>query len=86
MERMFVEDDSISHRSVSYTHLYTYKLHSGKTVIQYIYDSHYEGAAQAAELVREWATLEGKIDQPLYEQMRDRDVYKRQPFSAAIKS
>ena len=23
---------------------YTYKLHSGKTVIQYIYDSHYEGA------------------------------------------
>jgi alpha-glucuronidase len=54
---------------------YTYKLHSGKTVIQYIYDSHYEGAAQAAELVREWATLEGKIDQPLYEQMRDRLVY-----------
>ena len=30
---------------------YTYKLHDGKTVIQYIYDSHYEGAAQAAELV-----------------------------------
>jgi len=54
---------------------YTYKLHSGKTAIQYIYDSHYEGAAQAAELVREWATLEGKIDQPLYKQMRDRLVY-----------
>ena len=29
---------------------YTYKLHSGKTVIQYIYDSHYEGAEQAARL------------------------------------
>ena len=41
---------------------YTYKLHDGKTVIQYIYDSHYEGAEQAAELVREWATLEGRID------------------------
>jgi alpha-glucuronidase len=54
---------------------YTYKLHSGKTVIQQIYDSHYEGAEQAAELVREWATLEGKIDQPLYEQMHDRLVY-----------
>ena len=27
---------------------YTYRLHSGKTVIQYIYDSHYEGAQQAA--------------------------------------
>jgi alpha-glucuronidase len=54
---------------------YTYRLHSGKTVIQHIYDSHYEGAAQAAEFVREWATLEGHIDQPLYEQMRDRLKY-----------
>jgi len=54
---------------------YAYRLHSGKTVIQHIYDSHYEGAEQAAELAREWATLEGKIDQPLYEKMRDRLVY-----------
>ncbi|MGD0680946.1 MAG: alpha-glucuronidase family glycosyl hydrolase [Terracidiphilus sp.] len=54
---------------------YTHKLHDGKSVIQYIYDSHYEGAAQAAELVREWETLEGRIDQPLYEQVRDRLVY-----------
>jgi alpha-glucuronidase len=54
---------------------YTYKLHSGKTVIQHIYDSHYEGAAQAAQFAREWAKLEGRIDQPLYEQVRDRLVY-----------
>jgi alpha-glucuronidase len=54
---------------------YTYKLHSGKSVIQHIYDSHYEGAAQAAQFAREWATLEGPIDQPLYEQVRDRLVY-----------
>jgi alpha-glucuronidase len=50
-------------------------LHSGKTVIQHIYDSHYEGAEQAADLGREWAKLESKIDQPLYEQMRDRLRY-----------
>jgi alpha-glucuronidase len=54
---------------------YTYKLHDGKTVIQYIYDSHYEGAEQAAELGREWATLEGKIDQKLYQDMHGRLVY-----------
>jgi alpha-glucuronidase len=54
---------------------YTYRLHDGKTVIQYIYDSHYEGAARAAQFAREWATLEGKIDQPLYEQVRDRLGY-----------
>jgi alpha-glucuronidase len=54
---------------------YTYKLHSGKTVIQHLYDSHYEGAEQAAQFAREWARLEGKIDQPLYEQVRERLVY-----------
>jgi len=54
---------------------YTYKLHSGKTVIQNIYDSHYEGAAQAAALVDEWDSLKGRIDGSLYEQMRDRLEY-----------
>ena len=37
---------------------YTYKLHSGKTVIQHIYDSHYEGAASAAKFVTDWQRLE----------------------------
>jgi alpha-glucuronidase len=41
---------------------YTYKLHSGKTVIQYIYDSHYAGAREAAGLVDQWKTLRGDID------------------------
>lgn len=41
---------------------YTYRLHSGKTVIQYIYDSHYEGAEKAAGLVEEWKSLRGMID------------------------
>jgi len=54
---------------------YTYKLHSGQSVIQYIYDTHYEGAEHAAQFVRDWATLEGSIDQPLYEQVRDRLRY-----------
>jgi alpha-glucuronidase len=42
---------------------YTYKLHSGKTVIQYIYDSHYEGAAAAAGYVEQWKSLRGLIDE-----------------------
>jgi alpha-glucuronidase len=41
---------------------YTHKLHSGKTVIQYIYDSHYEGAAEAAEFVDQWKSLQGHVD------------------------
>ena len=45
---------------------YTYRLHSGKTVIQHIYDSHYEGAEQAADFVRQWKTLEHRMPDGLY--------------------
>ncbi len=38
---------------------YTHGLHSGQTVIQYLYDSHYAGAEAAANYVREWRTLKG---------------------------
>ncbi len=54
---------------------WTYRLHSGKTVIQYVYDSHYEGAEEAARLGEEWATLKGKIDPQLYEDERARLEY-----------
>ena len=46
---------------------YTYRLHSGTSVIQYIYDSHYAGAAAAAGLGARWRTLEGRIDDQRYQ-------------------
>ncbi len=45
---------------------YTHMLHRGTTVIQYLYDSHYEGAEQAAEYVRDWKLLDGRIDEQRY--------------------
>ncbi len=45
---------------------YTHRLHSGKTVIQYIYDSHYEGADRVAGYAREWKSLKGRIDDRRY--------------------
>ena len=54
---------------------YAYKLHDGKTVIQYFYDSHYQGADEAAKLGREWATLKGRVDNKLYEDVRARLEY-----------
>jgi alpha-glucuronidase len=54
---------------------YTYKLHDGKTVIQYIYDSHYQGAEVAAELGREWATLKGRVEDKLYDDVKARLEY-----------
>jgi alpha-glucuronidase len=46
---------------------YSYKLHRDKTVIQYIYDSHYEGAARAQQYVPEWESLRGRIDLEHYQ-------------------
>jgi alpha-glucuronidase len=54
---------------------WTYKLHSGRTVIQHVYDSHYRGAQEAAQLGEEWATLEGKIDPALFEDESARLAY-----------
>jgi alpha-glucuronidase len=45
---------------------YIYMLHSGKTVIQHIYDSHYEGAERAQDFVSQWKTIEGRIDAGRY--------------------
>ena len=48
---------------------YTYRLHSGKTVIQTIYDSHYEGAEETGEFVKEWQLLKGRVDDGRYEEL-----------------
>ena len=45
---------------------YTYRLHSGKTVIQTIYDAHYEGAAKAAEFATTWKALKERVDDERY--------------------
>jgi alpha-glucuronidase len=45
---------------------YIYKLHSGKTVIQTIYDSHYWGAERAGQFVDEWKALRGHVDEARY--------------------
>jgi alpha-glucuronidase len=54
---------------------YTYVLHSGQTVIQHIYDSHYEGASEAEGFVGQWQSLKGKIDEPRYTEVLERLKY-----------
>jgi alpha-glucuronidase len=48
---------------------YTHKLHSGKTVIQYIYDSHYDGAETVARFAKEWKMLNGRVDERRYQEV-----------------
>jgi alpha-glucuronidase len=54
---------------------YTYVLPSRKTVIQQIYDSHYEGAELAASFVRRWESLKGRVDQERYAEVLKRLEY-----------
>jgi alpha-glucuronidase len=49
---------------------YTHVLHSGKTVIQHVYDSHYEGAAGAAQLYVDWTALQGRVDDERFDKVQ----------------
>ena len=54
---------------------YTYVLHSGKTVIQHVYDSHYEGAAEAQSFAEGWKRLRGHVDEQRYQAVLARLEY-----------
>ncbi|MDI3253409.1 MAG: alpha-glucuronidase family glycosyl hydrolase [Bacillota bacterium] len=54
---------------------YTEKLHSGQTVIQHIFDTHYQGAEDAAHLVQQWQTLKGRVDEERYAEVLKRLTY-----------
>lgn len=45
---------------------YTYVLKSGKTVIQHIYDTHYQGVTEVEGFVRQWRSLRGLVDEQRY--------------------
>jgi alpha-glucuronidase len=56
---------------------YTYVLHSGVTVIQHVYDSHYDGAKRARDFATPWQKLRGHIDEDRY-----RDILSRLEYQA----
>jgi len=69
-------DSTVSGLLLFFHHLpYTYRLHNGKTVIQSIYDMHYLAAEEAAGFVKQWETLEGKVDAGLYKDVLGRLEY-----------
>jgi alpha-glucuronidase len=54
---------------------YDYVLHSGKTLIQHVYDTHYAGVEQVQEFVEQWQSLKGKIDEQRYNETLARLEY-----------
>lgn len=51
---------------------YTHKLHSKKTVIQHIYDSHFEGVERVKEYQHVWEELKAVLDEESYENVKER--------------
>lgn len=51
---------------------YKYVLKSGKTVIQHIYDSHFDGYEEAKRMQALWLSLEGKIEERAFENVAKR--------------
>jgi alpha-glucuronidase len=41
---------------------YTHVLKSGKTLIQHIYDTHFEGVEQVEQMIEKWKQIEEKVD------------------------
>jgi alpha-glucuronidase len=56
---------------------YTYLLHSGKTVIQHIYDSHYYGVQHVREFIAQWKLLLGHVDDDRYREVVGQLEYQR---------
>ncbi len=51
---------------------YTWKLKSGKSLIQHIYDSHFEGEAEAEGLSECWKGFEGKVPEEVFSLVSER--------------
>ncbi|EGP5707831.1 alpha-glucuronidase [Enterococcus faecium] len=51
---------------------YEHILQSGKTVIQHIYDTHFEGYEKVNSYIADWASLRGQIDEVSYRNVAER--------------
>lgn len=51
---------------------YEYRLKSGKTIIQHIYDTHYEGAEEVERMSDLWEELKGLINEASFDRVSER--------------
>jgi len=51
---------------------YNYRLKSGETLIQYIYNTHFEGVEQAVDLKNKWLGLKGKVNEAIFDHVSER--------------
>lgn len=57
---------------------YTWKLRNGKTIIQHIYDTHFEGAGMVDEMAARFEKLEGRLPDRAYERVHERLMHQQE--------
>lgn len=51
---------------------YSHELKTGKTIIQHIYDTHFEGYDKVLDYQKQWESLKEEVDSASYENVRER--------------
>ncbi|NRG26335.1 alpha-glucuronidase [Bacillus circulans] len=51
---------------------YLHKLNSGETVIQHIYNTHFQGVEEVAMFIKKWHELEGKVEDWIFKNVQER--------------
>jgi alpha-glucuronidase len=74
LNKIYADKDSCPEELLLFFHRlpYTYRLKSGKTLIQHIYDTHFEGYEDAERFIALWKELEGLIEPDSYSRVLDR--------------
>lgn len=57
---------------------YEHKLKTGKTVIQHIYDSHFEGVLDVEVMAALWDSLKGKVPRNIFERVQKRFAHQKE--------
>ena len=57
---------------------YSFVLKSGRTILQHIYDTHFEGVELVDEMVSRFERLKGKLPERIYERMMERLLHQKE--------
>jgi alpha-glucuronidase len=74
LQRMYDHIESCPEQLLLFFHRvrYDYAMKDGRTLLQYIYDSHFEGAQQAEALLQSWESLENRVPQEAFSSVKER--------------
>jgi alpha-glucuronidase len=74
LNKLYADKESCPEELLLFFHRlsFTHRLKSGKTLIQHIYDTHFEGVEDVEGFIQLWKELEGLIETDAYSRVYDR--------------